>query len=245
MKKLFVYGAAVLVLAGPSLAAQQPGGTGSQARPPAGGRSDTGSDPQAGANQPRPADPATDTAGSRPASPNAAQPANAQTNPDGRFVMEAAQGGLAEVELGRLAADKAQSDAVKQFARRMITDHGKANDELKSVAQSKRITLPTELDATHKATKDRLSQMSGANFDRAYMQEMVNDHQKTVTLFREESQTGKDPELKAWAAKTLPVIQEHFQMAQSASGGAVGTSGTAAPPSAGDAAPAPGGSSPR
>src|SRR5215208_2815496 len=143
MKKLFVYGAAVLVLAGTPLAAQQPSGTGSQARPPAGGRSDTGGDPQGAASQPRPADPATDTAGSRPASPNAAQSANAQTNPDGRFIMEAAQGGIAEVELGRLATDKAQTDAVKQFARRMVADHGKANDELKSLAQSKNITLPT------------------------------------------------------------------------------------------------------
>jgi len=140
--------------------------------------------------------------------------------------MEAAMGGMAEVELGQLASEKAQSDQVKQFAQRMVTDHGKANDELKSLAQSKNIALPTDPGAKHKATKDRLSKLSGAQFDRAYMQEMVNDHRKDVSDFEKESKSGKDPEVKAWAAKTLPTLQEHYQMAQAASRGAVGTSGT-------------------
>jgi putative membrane protein len=140
--------------------------------------------------------------------------------------MEAARGGMAEVELGQLASDKAESSAVKQFAQRMVTDHGKANDELKSLAQSKNIMLPTDLDAKHKATKDRLSKLSGAQFDRAYMQDMVSDHQKDVSEFKKQSTSAKDPELKAWAAKTLPTLQEHLQMAQAASRSAVGTSGT-------------------
>jgi len=139
--------------------------------------------------------------------------------------MEAARGGLAEVELGQLASEKASSDQVKQFGQKMVTDHGKANDELKSLAQSKNITLPTDTDAKHKATRDRLSKLSGAAFDRAYMQDMLSDHRKDVSDFRKESQSGKDPEVKAWAAKTLPTLEEHLQLAQSASRGAVGTSG--------------------
>jgi len=153
---------------------------------------------------------------------------------DHQFIMEAAQGGLAEVELGQMASSKAQSAEVKQFAQRMVTDHGKANEELKSLAQSKNMTLPTDVGAKHKATKERLEKLSGAQFDRAYMQDMLSDHQKDVNDFRKESQSGKDPEVKAWAAKTLPTLQEHLQMAQSASRSAVGTSGTKSSGSEGD-----------
>jgi putative membrane protein len=132
---------------------------------------------------------------------------------------------MAEVELGKLAGDKAQSEQVKQFGHRMAQDHAKANDELKSLAQQKNIMLPSTLDAKDKATVDRLSKLSGAAFDRAYMQDMLQDHRKDVNEFRKESQSGKDPEVKAWAAKTLPTLEEHLRLAQSTSG-AVGTSGS-------------------
>jgi putative membrane protein len=140
--------------------------------------------------------------------------------------MDAARGSMAEVELGRLATQKASSPEVKQFGQRMVDDHTKANDELKTLAQGKSITIPTDLDAKHQATRDRLSKLSGAAFDRAYMQEMVADHRKNVDEFRKQSQSGKDAEVKAWAAKTLPTLEEHLKMAQSASRGAVGTSGS-------------------
>jgi putative membrane protein len=146
---------------------------------------------------------------------------------DEHFVMEAAQGGMAEVELGKLAADKAASSEVKKFGQRMADDHGKANDELKTLAQSKNITLPTAIDAKHKATIDRLSKMSGEAFDRAYMQDMLKDHQKDVAAFRTESKTGKDADVKAWASKTLPTLEEHLKLAQDTNR-AVGTSGTVA-----------------
>jgi len=139
--------------------------------------------------------------------------------------MDAARGGMAEVELGRLAADKASNDQVKQFAQRMVDDHSKANDELKSIAQQKSITLPTDLDAKHKSTRDRLTKLSGASFDRAYMQNMLADHRKDVNDFRKESQSGNDSDVKAFAAKTLPTLEEHLKMAQSTNG-AVGTSGS-------------------
>lgn len=155
-----------------------------------------------------------------------AQPSSTAKNADHDFILEAAMGGMAEVELGQLAVSKAQSDQVKQFAQRMVTDHGKANDELKSLAQSKNVMLPTDSGAHHKAIKDRLSKMSGASFDRAYMQVMLTDHKTDVNAFRRESQSGKDAEVKAWAAKTLPTLEEHLKMAESASRSAVGTSGT-------------------
>jgi len=148
---------------------------------------------------------------------------------DATFVMEAAQGGMAEVELGRLAVQKASNARVKQFGQRMVTDHGKANDELKSLALAKKITIPADLDARHKATRDRLSTLSGDAFDHAYIQEMMSDHQKDVTEFRKESQSGKDDAVKAFAARTIPTLEEHLKMVQDVSQslghGAVGTAG--------------------
>lgn len=144
---------------------------------------------------------------------------------DQKFIIEAARGGMAEVELGKLAADKASSDQVKQFGQRMVSDHGKANDELKTIAGGKNITLPTDLDAKDKALHDRLSKLSGAQFDRAYMQAMVRDHRKDVNEFKRESTSGKDADVKAFASKTLPTLEEHLKLAQDANR-AVGTTGT-------------------
>jgi putative membrane protein len=150
----------------------------------------------------------------------------AKAGSDQHFVMEAAKGGMAEVELGKLATQKATNDQVKQFGQRMVDDHGKANDELKSLAQNKKITLPTEVDPKDKAFHDRLAKMSGEQFDRAYMQHMLADHRKDVNAFRMESKSGKDPDVKAWASKTLPTLEEHLKQAQETNK-AVGTSGTA------------------
>ena len=173
---------------------------------------------------------------SQPTKPPSQARAADAANADHAFVMDAAMGGMAEVELGRVASGKAQSDAVKRFAERMVTDHGKINDELKTLAQNKNISLPTDSGAKHKAMKDRLEKLSGAAFDKAYMQEMLTDHRKDVSEFQKESRTGKDPDVKAWATKTLPTLEEHLQLAQSASHGAVGTSGTKSG-SEGDKAP--------
>src|SRR4051812_7632270 len=144
---------------------------------------------------------------------------------DHMFVTKAAQGGMAEVELGKLASDKASNDQVKQFGQKMVDDHGKANDELKSIAQKKNITLPTDLSTKDKALKDRLSKLSGPAFDRAYMQAMLKDHRTDVNEFRMESQPGSDPDVKAFASKTLPTLESHLKLAQD-DGKALGTSGT-------------------
>ena len=161
-----------------------------------------------------------------PAQPPAKSSAKqTEKSPDHSFIMKAAEGGLAEVELGKLAADKGSSEQVKQFGQKMVDDHGKANDELKTLAQNKNITLPTDLNSKDKATKEKLEKLSGAEFDRAYMQAMVKDHNTDVSEFRKESNSGKDPDVKAFAAKTLPTLESHLKLAQDDSK-AVGTTGT-------------------
>jgi putative membrane protein len=134
---------------------------------------------------------------------------------DKSFVEKAAVGGLAEVEMGKMAQQKGSSDQVKQFGSRMVDDHSKANDELKQIASSKGITLPTDLDAKHKSKMEKMQKLSGAQFDRAYMDDMVSDHKQDVADFKKEANSGKDSDIKAFAAKTLPTLEDHLKMAQS------------------------------
>ena len=134
---------------------------------------------------------------------------------DQSFMMKAAQGGIAEVQMGNLAKDHAKSQAVKDFGQRMVDDHTKANDELKNLATQKNVTLPTDMDSKDKSTYNRLSKLNGAAFDRAYMRDMVNDHRKDVAEFREEAQAGKDPDVKAWAGKTVSTLDDHLKQAES------------------------------
>ncbi len=135
---------------------------------------------------------------------------------DKRFVTKAAEGGLAEVELGNLAQSKAENQKVKDFAQRMVTDHSKANQELKSIAEKQNVTLPTQPDSKQRSEKDRLEKMSGASFDRSYIDEQVRDHEKDVAEFRQEANSGKDPEVKQWAQNTLPILEEHLKLAKEA-----------------------------
>jgi putative membrane protein len=134
---------------------------------------------------------------------------------DRSFITKAAEGGLAEVELGQLAQEKAKDSKIKDFGKRMVDDHGKANDQLKSLASSKGVNLPSDLNAKDKAEKDRLSKLSGEQFDKAYMSLMVKDHTKDVSEFRRESQSAKDPEVKNFASSTLPTLEEHLKIAKS------------------------------
>jgi putative membrane protein len=129
--------------------------------------------------------------------------------------MEAAMGGMAEVELGRLATEKGVSDAVKQFGQRMVDDHSRANSELMQIAGGKGLTLPAGLDAKHQALMRKMSALSGAAFDSAYAKQMVKDHNQTISLFQREATRGTDADLKAFAQKTLPALQEHLSMARS------------------------------
>src|ERR1044071_9022738 len=137
--------------------------------------------------------------------------ANRMGSADQTFVTKAAHGGLAEVKLGTLATQKAANADVKAFGQQMVDDHSKANDELKQLASTKGITLPTDIDAKDQATYDRLSKLSGAAFDRAYMHDMVMDHRTDVNEFKREADRGADADLKAWASKTLPTLEHHLQ----------------------------------
>lgn len=133
---------------------------------------------------------------------------------DRKFVMEVAHGGMAEVELGKLAAEKGASDTVKQFGKRMADDHAKASAELKAFADQKGLTLPTDLDPKHKQLRDRLAKLNGADFDKAYASEMVKDHKKDVADFKRVAKAAKDPDLKSWAGQTLPTLEDHLKQAQ-------------------------------
>lgn len=130
---------------------------------------------------------------------------------DTSFAMKAAQGGMAEVKLGQLAVEKASNPDVKAFGQQMIDDHTKANDELKTVAQGSNMNLPADIDAKHQAKYDKLSKLSGADFDKAYVKDMVMDHQEDVKEFQKESTKGKDEQVKAFATKTLPILQGHLE----------------------------------
>jgi putative membrane protein len=135
---------------------------------------------------------------------------------DKSFATEAAQGGLAEVEMGQLALQKGAAPQVKQFAQQMVTDHTKANQELMQLAKSQGLDLPSQTDAKHKNAMQRLQGMSGGAFDTAYMQDMLQDHQKDVADFQKQAQSGGDPVLKSFAQKYLPILQQHLQMAKAA-----------------------------
>lgn len=132
------------------------------------------------------------------------------------FVKKAGVAGLAEVEAGKLGAQKATNPEVKAFAQRMVTDHTKANKELTAAATAKSIEVPTEPDLMHKGAMEKFEhQKADADFDHDFMQQMVRDHEKAVDLFRTAStDPGLDPELRSWAKKTLPHLQTHLKDAK-------------------------------
>jgi len=131
-----------------------------------------------------------------------------------KFATNAAQGGMAEVELGRLATQRAGDASVREFGARMVADHSRANVELKQIAAQKGIQLPGDVNSEQKSEMDKLAKMSGAEFDKEYMSAMVKDHKDDVKDFQTQSQSGNDPEIKAFAGKTLPTLQQHLQMAE-------------------------------
>lgn len=129
---------------------------------------------------------------------------------DAKYAVNAADGGMAEVALAKLAQQKTSNAKIKEFADMMVTDHSKANDELMALAKSKNITLPATVSADNQKAMDDLSKKSGADFDKAYVNMMVDGHKKAADLFDDESKNGNDPDLKVFAAKTLPTIKVHL-----------------------------------
>jgi len=133
---------------------------------------------------------------------------------DREFANKAATGNLAEIELGRVAAQRAARPSVRSFGERMVTDHGRSNAELTSLARSKGIEVPTALEPSQQAVRDRLSALSGNDFDRAYMSEMARDHTEDIALFERAAEISTDLDLKAWAAQSLPMLREHLALAR-------------------------------
>lgn len=136
----------------------------------------------------------------------------ADSSPDRDFALQAARAGAGEVALGRLAVAQARSQATKTFGQRMIDDHTRAGEELKAAARADGVDLPAE--ASPSPADARLANLHGAEFDDAYVDVMVEDHEKAVELFRREARAGGQPNLKAFAGKTLPTLEEHLRMAR-------------------------------
>jgi putative membrane protein len=132
---------------------------------------------------------------------------------DAKFAKNAAGGGMAEIELSKLAQTKSSSTKIKSFAAMMVKDHSAAGDSLTTIASKKGITLPTSLDADHQAKYDSLSKLSATDFNKGYINIMVADHQGALKLMQDEAQNGKDASLKAFATKVAPTVQMHLDAA--------------------------------
>jgi len=170
----------------------------------------------------------------QPAGASTAASANSAaklTAADRKAIMDMGMSNMAEVEMGKLAQSKSQNAEVKAFAQKMIDDHGKALTEVQTLAQSKGVTLPTELDAKHKAMSDRLAKLSGDSFDKTYVKQGgVGAHKETLTKLQAASKGAKDPDVKAQVDKTIPVVQEHLKHAEQLAQGkssSTGSSGAA------------------
>jgi putative membrane protein len=144
-------------------------------------------------------------------SPSATQATLAAS--DQKFFKKAAIGGMSEVAAGQLASQQGTDPGVKAFGQQMVTDHQKANDELKMLAQQKGVTLPADPDATHQKALDQLKSKQGKTFDTAYARQEVKDHNDTISLFQAAARS-KDPDISAFAQKTLPTLQHHLGMAK-------------------------------
>jgi putative membrane protein len=203
MPALIATAALLFIQPGATLMAQAPGGGMPQSNP--GGAGSPGSSPGAG------------TPGTMPDSTAAPQKVD-----DKKFVKDAAVGGLTEVELGKLAQQKASSPDVKQFAEKMVSDHTKANDQLKEVATKENIDIPSSLDSKHQSRVDKLAKLSGPDFDKAYMKDQLKDHEKDVSEFQGEAQGGSDPNVQHFATQTLPTLQQHLEMAKNVNKAAKG-----------------------
>ena len=147
-------------------------------------------------------------------SSTASSSSSASANADQDFIANAAKGNRAEVTLGKMVESKTKDPSVRQFAQQMVKDHTTALNELTQLAQSKNITLPEGLPDDATALQSKLNSATGKALDKDYMDSMVDDHKKDVSEFQDASQNAKDPDVKQWAAKTLPTLQAHLQKAE-------------------------------
>jgi putative membrane protein len=139
----------------------------------------------------------------------------AATSPDSSFYKNAAEGGLAEVQLGKLAQEKSSNASVKDFGAMMVSDHTAADDKLQAIATAKDLKLPTSPSVGQMATKTKLEVLSGDTFDKSYIKDMIKDHQEDIALFKKEAASGQDPDAKAYATATLPTLEKHLKKIES------------------------------
>jgi putative membrane protein len=133
---------------------------------------------------------------------------------DSTFVMEAASGGMFEVELGKIAESRAKNDDVRKFGQRMVDDHGKGNEQLKKAAMSAGITVPAKMNEKDQKNLDRFKNYTGENFDQDYVKDMISDHQHDIAEFTRASKEAKNPAIKEFAAKSLPLLKDHLAAAK-------------------------------
>jgi putative membrane protein len=134
--------------------------------------------------------------------------------PDVKFYRDAAEGGMAEVAMGNMAQLRAQSPSVRDFGAQMVKDHSAANEKLKSLAQSKNITLPANPSVAEMEVKSKLQVLTGPAFDKSYIKGMIQDHEEDVAEFKKEAASGQDPDARAFASATLPTLEAHLKKIQ-------------------------------
>jgi putative membrane protein len=164
--------------------------------------------------QTSPAPAATQTNPSATASGTGATVSSTLSKSDRRFMREAAEGNMAEVQLGRLAEQNSQDPSVKAFGERMVKDHSQANDQLTTVAQNLNVTLPASPSKSDQKAMDKLSGLSGAAFDKAFARDMVKAHRMDIRAFEHEAKDGRDSQVKQFAESTLPTLREHLALAE-------------------------------
>jgi len=142
-----------------------------------------------------------------------------QPSGDQRFLVEASQDGKAEIELGQVAASRAASPSVKKLAQKIVSDHTKANQQLESLPQASQALQSAGVPQEKSNTIDRLSQLSGKEFDQAFVEQLVQDHESAITQFKQAAASAQDPGVKQFASKTLPTLEQHLQMAKALQGG--------------------------
>lgn len=147
---------------------------------------------------------------------NKVEPAilSSEPNPDVEFVLKAAEGGLIEVKLGQLAKSKGMAEAIKSFGTMMVDDHSKANEELKNLAQKKNIQLSDSLSGEKRERYAEFVRKNAMDFDKDFINLMVDDHKKVIDAFEKEAKDGKDADIKAWASEKLPTLKHHLDMAE-------------------------------
>ena len=169
----------------------------------------------------------TAPAGQAASSATAAATPAKLTSADRKAITDMGMSNMAEVEMGKLAQSKSQNAGVKEFAQKMVDDHGKALGEVQTLAQSKGVTLPTELDAKHKAMAAKLEKLSGDAFDKAYVKQGgVGAHKETLAKLQKASKAAKDSDVKAQVDKTIPVVQTHLKHAEDLAKGKSGSTGS-------------------